>query len=441
VSSHWCNSEETTVSLDHVTTPTPDSQALPAPVVTAGVDWAKDDHAVCVVGEQGQALDRFAVTHDSAGLRALVRRLLKAGVEQVAIERPDGPVVETLLQAELTVFVIPPGQLKNLRSRYGSAGNKDDRFDAYVLADTVRTDRRRLRPLVRDTPTTLALRSLVRARKDLVGHRVAAANQLRAHLQIVFPAAAVLFADIDSAITLRFLERFTTQHQADWLTATSDPTSPKRLTAWLRSVGYCGRTDPAVLHQRLTGAPRGFTGDAGQVHASTTLAFVAVLRTLTAQIEALAARIGEQLALHPDGHIFTSLPRSGTVRAARLLAEIGDARGRFPTADALACLAGLAPSTRQSGKVKAVSFRWAADKQLRDAICDFAADSRHANPWAANLYQRAIARGHDHPHAVRILARAWIHIIWRAWHDEVPYDPDRHNALQRILNQDQSRAA
>jgi transposase len=411
------------------------------PPVTAGVDWAQDDHAVCVVNPDGDVIARFTVTHDVAGLRTLVRRLLHARAEQVAIERPDGPVVEALLQAELTVFVIPPGQLKNLRSRYGSTGNKDDRFDAYVLADTARTDQRRLRPLVRNSAATLALRSLVRARKDLVAHRVAAANQLRAHLQIVFPAAAGLFADIDSAITLRFLERFTSQEQADWLTASSDPTSPKRLTTWLRSVGYSGRTDPAVLHARLTNAPRGATGDAGTIHAATTTAFVAVLRALNTQIQALATRIGEQLALHPDGHIFTSLPRSGTVRAARLLAEIGDARGRFPTADSLACLAGVAPSTRQSGKVKAVSFRWGADKQLRDAICDFAADSRHANPWAADLYQRAITRGHDHPHAVRILARAWVDIIWRAWHDEVPYDPARHNALQRLLNQHQQAAA
>jgi transposase len=87
------------------------------------------------------------------------------------------------------VFVIPPGQVKNLRSRYGSAGNKDDRFDAYVLADVVRTDNRRLRPMVCDSEQATALRSTVRARRDLVGHRVAAGNQLRAHVQACFPAA------------------------------------------------------------------------------------------------------------------------------------------------------------------------------------------------------------------------------------------------------------
>lgn len=402
--------------------------------VCAGVDWAKDDHAVCIVGPEGEALQRFMIKHDRAGLKDMVRRLVRAGVDEVGIERPDGPIVDALLEARLTVLVIPPAQVKNLRSRYGSAGNKDDRFDAYVLADVVRTDRRRLRPLERDTPTTTTLRTTVRARKDMVIHRVAAANQLRAHLQIVFPAAAGLFDDIDSDVSLRFLERFSTQAQADWL-------SVKRLGSWLASIGYSGRTDPEVIYARITAAPRGTTGPEAVILAGSTRAYVAVLRALNTQIRTLATSIAEQLDVHPDAKIFTSLPRSGSVRAARLLAEIGDARGRFPTASSLACLAGVAPSTRQSGKVKAVTFRWGANKELRDALCDFAGDSRHSNPWAADLYAKARARNCDHPHAVRILARAWATIIWRCWQNNTPYNPADHGGLQRILNQDQQTVA
>jgi len=406
----------------------------PSARVCAGVDWAKDDHAVCVVDAHGEVVDRFDVAHTAAGLKRLVARLLRAEVHEVGIERGDGPVVEALLAAGLVVLVIAPNQLKNLRSRYGSAGNKDDRYDAYVLADVVRTDRRRLTPLTRSTPATIALRSTVRARRDLVEHRVAAANQLRAHLQIVFPGVVGLFAAIDSQVSLAFLERFPTQGKADWL-------STDRLAAWLSKAGYSGRVAPDVLHQRLLAAPRGATHSDAEAHAAVTLAFVAVLNGLNTQIAVLTEEIAEQLEAHPDAHIVTSLPRAGTLRAARLLAEIGDARGRFPTADSLACLAGVAPSTRQSGKVKAVTFRWSADKELRDALCDFAGDCRRANPWAADLYDRARTRGHDHPHAVRILGRAWANIIWRCWQDGVAYDPNRHNALQRILNQDSPEAA
>ncbi len=394
--------------------------------VTAGVDWARDDHALSIVNGRGREVYRCSVEHTATGLRELVKALGKHGVGEVAIERPDGPVVETLLAAGLTVVVVSPNQVKNLRGRYGSAGNKDDRFDAYVLGDTLRTDRARLRPLVPDTQATVALRRACRARKDLVKHRVAAANQLRAHLRNVLPGAVGLFADIDSEITLAFLSRFDTQDRADWLT-------PKRLGDWLAKQGYSGRVDPAVLHQRLLDAPRGATGEHATSQAHITAAYVAMLRTLLEQIKALTAHIDRQLDDHADAHIFTSLPRSGRVRAARLLGEIGDCRARFPTPESLTCLAGAAPSTRQSGKLRAVGFRWACDKQLRDAVVDFANGSRDANPWAADLYDRARARGHDHAHAVRILARAWLHIIWHCWQDQVPYAPDQHRALQRVI--------
>ena len=196
----------------------------PANGLTCGIDWARDDHAVSVVDARGREILRLTVEHSAAGLRQLRDTLARHRVEEVAIERPDGPMVDTLLDAGITVVVISPNQLKNLRSRYGSAGNKDDRFDAFVLADTLRTDRARLRPLTPDSPATVALKATCRARKDLIAHRVAVANQLREHLKRVFPAVVGLFADLDSPISLKFLRRFDSQDRADWL-------STKRLAA------------------------------------------------------------------------------------------------------------------------------------------------------------------------------------------------------------------
>lgn len=390
----------------------------------AGIDWAKGSHAVCVVDGWGVAASRFEVTHTDVGLRELVHRL--RGVEGVAIERPDGPVIDALLEADLSVFVIPSRHVKALRTRHGLAGNKDDRADAYILADALRTDGHRLRPLQPDSGATVALRATVRARKDLVRTRVALVQRLSAHLELVFPGAVNLFGDLASPIAQAFLLRFSSAERAAWL-------SPKRMTAWLTAQGYCGRRTGAELHARLEAAPRGHVDEATDAMAAVTLALVRAIAAVRDQVEALEARITEQLALHPDGSLFTSLPRSGRVRAAALLAEVGDCRERFPCAESLACLAGASPSTRQSGQHRAVTFRFTCDKKLRDALVDFAADSRHANPWAAALYARARARGKSHPHAVRILARAWVHVIWRCWQDRVPYDPAHHRALQRVL--------
>jgi transposase len=397
-------------------------------VAFGGVDWATDDHAVCVVDAMGQVVVEFNVANTATGLSELCRRIEAAGAQRVAIERPDGPVVDALLDADLEVVVVASRSVKALRERYGTSGNKSDRSDAYVLADCLRTDGHRWRSLEPDSPATVTLRSHVRARKDLVETRVATANQLRAHLRTVFPGAVGLFRDLDSPISLRFLERFPSAGRAAWL-------SHKRLTAWLRANGYCGRKDPAELYQRLAEAARGTTGEQGDARAAITLAYLTVLKTLRAQIDELDTRIAELLDAHPDAHIFRSLPRSGTIRAATLLAEIGDCRARFPDPESLTCLAGVAPSTRASGRHRAVTFRWSSDKKLREALCDFAGDTMRASPWADNRYRTLRASGKSHPHAERILARSWAHIIWRCWQDNTTYDPTRHRAAQRFQHE------
>jgi len=171
-----------------------------SPAVTAGIDWASSEHAVAVVDEHGIQRQRRTVAHTKAGIGQLVAMLSRAGVTEVGIERGDGPLVEALIAAPFTVYVMR----------------------------THCTYRHRLTPLTPDTPATISLRMTVRARQDLVVARVAMANQLRAHLANVLPGAIGLFSEIDSAIGLAFLTRFPTQDKVDWL-------SPRRLETWLRS--------------------------------------------------------------------------------------------------------------------------------------------------------------------------------------------------------------
>lgn len=391
----------------------------------AGVDWSWDRQAVCVVDHDGTVLDRFDVEHRAASFVRMCERLRRLEVGRVAIERPDGPVVRALLAGGLEVVVISPRQVRAYRLRHGTAGNKDDRFDAYVLADALRTDGHRMGPLVPDRDDTSALRALVRARKDLIGHRIALSNQLLANLQHAFPGAIGLFAQLDSPISLTFLERFPTADRAAWL-------SERRLQAWLRSVGYCGKRTASELIAHLSGAPAGLRGEAATGHGIVTGQLVGALRDMRARIEVLDRGIAEALDLHPDGAIFRSLPRAGTNRAALMLAEIGDCRSRFPDESSLAAAAGVAPSTRASGKRHSVSFRRGCDKQLRGALIDFAQDSVQASAWARAVYDRARARGCRHPHAVRILARAWVRVIWRCWTDGIPYDPSQHGGASRL---------
>jgi len=393
----------------------------------AGIDWASRAHAVCVLEPGGGIRARFDVPTTGKSFAGLIKRLAKLRVGDVAIERPDGPLVEAMLKEGIRVFVIAPRMLKALRQRYGATGAKSDPGDAYVLADVLRTDGHRLKPIQADAPETKVLRALTRTRKDLVEARVALVNQLRAQLELCFPGAIGLFNELDSAVSIAFLRRYPTALRARAL-------GEARLAAFLRRIGYCGRRPVGELLARVKEAPAaGIAGAEAEGRGVCVLALLDAIETCNAQARELEAEVVERLELHRDAHVFTSLPKAGRgVRAASLLAEIGDARERFPDEESLGALTGVAPVTRASGKARSVGFRWACDKKLRNALIDFADDSRHASPWAARVYTDAISRGKRHPHAVRILARAWVRVIWRMWQDREPYDVTKHGGAAML---------
>ena len=394
-----------------------------------GLDWAATTHAVCVIDETGSVRWRGTVSHTAAGLAELGQRLTRLGAPAplpVALERPSGLVVDTLLEAGFLVVPIHPNVVKASRPRSSAAGGKSDPGDAYLLADLLRTDGHRFRPLQPLADETRALRALVRGRDDLVAQRVALANQLRALLERFWPGAATIFAEVDSPIALAFLTRYPTPQSAERL-------GERRLAQFLRRHAYCGRRSALELLTRLREAPLSRTGEAEtEISGELVHAVVAVLTPLVAQIQQLAAAITAALIQHADGPLVQSFPRSGAVNAAQILAELGDDRARFPTADQLAAEAGVAPVTHTSGKHRGVVFRWACNKRLRQALTTWADNSRHASAWAAGVYAHARARGCDHPHAIRILARAWVRVLWRCWQDRRPYDITQHRAAQPL---------
>ena len=402
-----------------------------------GIDWASDHHAVCVLDASGTTLASFQITHSAAGLELLCTRLRRLGdpaALPVAIERPDGRLVDRLLDAGHPVVSVPPGAIKAWRDAEVRSGAKTDPGDAQVIADSLRLRRHRLRVLQPFSPQTRALRAVVRTRDDLVDQRVAATNQLAATLQAFWPGANAVFADVQSEICLAFLERYPTPESATRLTEA-------RMQAFLTKHGSCGRRPAAQLLARLRAAPAGLTNSVEvEARRDAVLAYVRVLRALNASIKDLDRSVAAPLGEHPDAEIFTSLPRSGQIRAAQVLAEWGDCRPAYDGPEAVAALSGIVPVTKASGKRHTVSFRWACNKRFRVAITRWADNSRHASPWAATIYAQAIARGCDHPHAVRILARAWVRVIWRCWVDQVPYDPAKHGAARKLTEMADSAA-
>jgi transposase len=414
------------------------SFALPEALFFTGIDWAAETHAVCVTDAGGKITAEFTVEHSADGIALLVRRLARygeAGVMPVAIERPDGRLVDLLLEAGHPVVPVSPNAIKTWRDGEVLSGAKSDAGDAAVIAEYLRLRAHRLKAAAPYSDETLALRAVVRARGDLVEMRVAATNQLSALLEAHWPGAKAVFADVESPISLEFLTRYPTPASACHL-------GEKRMAAFLVKHGYSGRRPAAELLARLRAAPAGTGREAlAEALRDAVLAAVGVLAALNAAVKSLDRSVTAHLGEHPDGKIFTSLPRSGQVNAAQVLAEWGDARQAYDGPDSVAALAGVTPVTSQSGKHRDVHFRWACNKRFRVAVTTFADNSRHASPWAAKVYSDARARGKDHPHAVRILARAWIRVIWPCWLNGTAYDPAQHGAAAALAGQSAKQIA
>ena len=212
-------------------------------------DWASQTHDVLVADDTGEELLSATYAHDEKGLTALCRMLVRMDVRLVAIERPDGLLVERLLDAGLRVLALHPNKVAAARDRFRVSGGKSDRFDAFVLCELARTDHHRFRVLEPDSDQTKAIRAMTRAREDLVAARTGVMNQLRSELERFWPAPLTLFSHMDAEILLAFLERYPSPEDTRGL-------GVARMQAFLVRERYSGGQHPTARMAKLRAAPR-----------------------------------------------------------------------------------------------------------------------------------------------------------------------------------------
>lgn len=393
-----------------------------------GWDWASEAHDVTVLSADGVIVDHFSLAHDETGIGGAIDRLSRHGQPgelPIAIENTSALVVDRLLDAGHPVVPIHPNAFNAARPRWGASRAKSDAGDSYKLADYLRTDGHRLRHLQPMDAATAELQALVRMRDDHVAAKVAATNQLSALLDRHWPGAKVVFARLDSAIALDFLTDYPTPQFAARL-------GEARMAGFLKRHGYSGHRSAAEILERLHSVPQASSPLTSKTLRQLVQAQVRALRTLMETIAGLDGALGALLAEHPKAKLLASLPRVGKVNLAQIIAEVGPILDRAVDVGHAAAEAGASPVTKESGKGRAVNFRWAVNTRSRDALGIFADNSRHASPWAAKLYADARRRGKRHPHAVRILMRAWLRVMWACWHSETPYNPELHGGERRV---------
>ena len=379
-----------------------------------GVDWATEAHQVCVLDAQGGVVGERSVAHSGTGLAELCSWLLEIGAGEattvhVSIEVPHGAVVETLLERGFAVFAINPKQLDRFRDRFTVAGAKDDRRDARVLADSLRTDAGCFRRLAVDQPVVIELREWSRMAEDLQQDRTRLANRLREQLRRYYPQCLALTADVAAPWFLDLWAVVPTPAQA----ATVRPAQIARV---LKRHRLRKLKAAAVLTQlrspALVVAPG--TIPAATAHIRTLSARLRLVhQQLTechAQLDTLCARLAADAETpagenreQRDGAILRSLPGVGRIVLATLLAEAAQPLAQRDY-HAPRAPSGVAPVTRQSGKRCVVVMRKACHGRLRTAVYHWARVASQCDPATKVRYAALRARGHSHGRALRSVA-------------------------------------
>ncbi len=173
----------------------------------AGLDWGSESHQVCILDREGHVLGERAFPHSGEGLHQMLDWVIDVtGCDPTdiaaSIEVPHGPVVESLMERGIQVFSINPKQLDRFRDRFSPAGAKDDRRDARVLADALRTDPGCLRELDPADPEIIQLREWSRMKDDLIVQRTRLTHQLRSQLWRYFPQFFDLKFDLYSPVLM-----------------------------------------------------------------------------------------------------------------------------------------------------------------------------------------------------------------------------------------------
>lgn len=389
-----------------------------------GVDWADAEHAVWVEDEAGTRVTSRTVPQTVEGLTEFGRWLDErraAGRELwAAIEKPEGRIVDFLLDHGVLVFAINPKAVDRARDRFRMSGAKSDPFDARVLAGFLRTDHGHLSPLRPSSEAAQELKGLTRDYARQVRQQTRLLNQLTATLKAYYPRALDVVDDLKSQWGRDFLRDFPTP---DLLTALTE----RRWQRWARE-HRLGAARAAALWTILARPQLAIPAHIVRIHTRRLDTVLAELDVTVRAVAAYRAAITDFFARMPAARWATTLPGGGGTTVPRLYAELGDAAGRWHTFRQLQAHAGAVPVTDRSGKHAVVLFRFACNTQFRDAVHQFAQQSLQHSDWARAYYDRCRRRGHRHHHALRALAAKWLKIIFVLWSRGVPYDETHHLA-------------
>lgn len=392
--------------------------------VYIGIDWSEQKHDLCFLNEVGEVLQTLKIEQTPLGFLELDKARSRLGIlaEEciVGIETHHTMLIDFLIERGYPkIYVLPPNAVKSAQGRFRQSGAKSDPADARLIADMLRTDGNKYPRWVPDSPLTRQIRAKISLIDYLTKAIWQQANRLRAALIRYYPTALEIFSTLDSPISLVWIIQYPTP-------SAGQAVSYADFKAFLKEHHHTQPKKWAACYARLQ-QPQVSAADAiVAVYAQEAKLLAQLMLQMVQSRTSLLADLGKLYCQHDDYPIYHSLPAAGAYLEPALLAMLGEDRQRFPSAETLQAVAGTCPVTKQSGKTRTVSFRYACDHEFRQIVQQWAKASIDASPWASSYYQQVRPHCSSENEAYRKLANRWLDVLWRLWQDHQPYDEQRH---------------
>jgi len=383
-------------------------------VLFVGDDWTEDHHDVEVRDATGRRLATARLMEGVEGVAKLHALLARHGGEDlepegvtVGIETDRGPWVQSLLAAGYRVYAVNPRQAARFKERYATSGAKSDRGDAHALADMVRIDRARLRPIAGDSEQAQAVKVVARAHQTLIWERTRVFQRLRSTLREYFPGALAAYTSLELTSTdaLELLVKAPTPEAGRKLTKQQITAVPARHRRRDRD------QKTAAIQKDLREPQLDVAAPVAAAHAAAATAHARLLLALNEQMDALEIEVKGHSLAHSDAEIHLSMPGIGEIVGARVPAEFGDDPTRYASAKVRKNHAGTSPITRASGKVHTVQARYVRNNRLADALQRQAFCAPQNSPGARSCYDKQRARDLDYNPALRQVGNRLVGIL------------------------------
>jgi transposase len=401
-------------------------------MIYTGIDWSDKHHDLCILDEVGERLDSFSISHDQDGFELAHRRIAKyANPEQVrvAIETKDSLLVDFLCELGYTLYFLNPRQTDRFRDRHRMSRSKSDSFDAYVLADAVRTDAHLFNALSPLDEQSLRLRVLTRTREGLVSRKVAVQNEITTYLKRYFPVALELFGGIDNLEAIGFLLQYPTYDQACGV-------SKIRIASILGNKADVSKAiaqrHAHQAHDKLRDAQPVPAASVSRSYPLAVKSLLRQLRCILEEMDALQGDIRDSYDKHPNKDLIASLPGVADTLGPVIAAELGTDIDRYASIGTLKAFGGSSPVTVQSGKFRSVHFRRACNGHLRRALHLAAQGAIRKAGWARELYDRLRAEGKSYGRALRSVADQLLEMLYVILARRTPYDEAYHLRMKAL---------